>query len=280
MNRRQALAALATAVGSGGLAGCAGIGAVGSTTETGTASGESGGGDSASRTPDPTRLARRGVPPTICEEDRPTDPGIYAVTDPVFGDDWRELSVADRYRPVGVDESSGLAPAHSVVGLTDGETARAFPVGILWHHEIVNTGSEAAPTDDPVMVTFCPLCGSGLVASRVVAGDPTVFLVSGLLWKAPRIQTGAAEAEGTVFGADSSGGGTPSIRNNGNLVMSDRATESYWSQVLATGICGPAEGTELAVVPSTVTTWATWRESHPDTEVLLPPPHSGTVDPG
>jgi hypothetical protein len=40
------------------------------------------------------------------------------------------------------------------------------------------------------------------------------------------------------------------------------------------------EETELSVVPSTVATWAEWRASHPDTDVLLPPPRSGTVDPG
>jgi hypothetical protein len=62
--------------------------------------------------------------------------------------------------------------------------------------------------------------------------------------------------------------------------MYDRATGSYWSQILATAICGPMTDTELAIVPSTVATWAEWRDEFPETDVLLPPPHSETVDPG
>lgn len=34
------------------------------------------------------------------------------------------------------------------------------------------------------------------------------------------------------------------------------------------------EGTDLTLVPSTLTTWGEWREEYPETDVLLPPPHS------
>lgn len=280
MDRRQFLAALAGTGGAGGLAGCvdrlAARSAESSTPSPVSTTQEDPLPDDA----DPTRLAQRGVPPTICQDEVSEDPGIYAITNPAFGDDWRDLSVSDRYRPAGVRDPNGITADHTVVGLTDGDVARAYPLGILWYHEIVNVDGRAGPTADPVMVTYCPLCASGLVASRVVDGTATEFLVSGLLWKAPRVQSGAAEAEGEVFSAESTGGETDSIRNNGNLVMYDRGTESYWSQILATAICGPMEGTELDVVPSTVTTWDEWREVHPDTEALLPPPHSGTVEPG
>jgi hypothetical protein len=59
--------------------------------------------------------------------------------------------------------------------------------------------------------------------------------------------------------------------------MVDAATGSYWSQLLAQAICGPRTGDELAIRPSTVATWKAWRARRPSTEVLLPPPHSGTV---
>lgn len=225
-------------------------------------------------------LARQGKPPTICRERVHSDPGIYAVTDPAFADDWSAVDPDSQYlSTVGTPaETGGLADDHTVVGLTGEWGARAYPLHVLWYHEVVND-DPAGDGSTPVMVTFCPLCNSGLVARRVVDGDPTTFVVSGLLWKAPAIQAAVTEKNGSVFGAERSGGATEA-RNNGNLVMYDRATGSYWSQILATAICGPMTGTDLEVVPSTVATWAGWREAHPGTDVLLPPPHSGTVEPG
>jgi hypothetical protein len=79
-----------------------------------------------------------------------------------------------------------------------------------------------------------------------------------------------------VFGADADGTTDPA--RNGNLVMLDDVTGSYWSQFLGRAICGPAEGTRLEIRPSTVATWGDWRRDHPATDVLLPPPRSGTVD--
>jgi hypothetical protein len=95
-------------------------------------------------------------------------------------------------------------------------------------------------------VTYCPLCASGVVADRTVEGEALTFGVSGLLWRA-------------------------------DLVMYDEATGSLWSQLLAKAIRGELTGTDLALYPSTTTTWGQYREAHPDAEVLLPPPDSNTV---
>lgn len=94
-------------------------------------------------------------------------------------------------------------------------------------------------TDDgtPVAVTYCPLCRSGLVFDRRVNGTTLEFGVSGKLL-------------------------------NANLVMYDRQTETYWSQLDGSAVVGPLVPRQLTVLPNTVTTWAEWRESHPDTEVL------------
>jgi len=228
-------------------------------------------------TPGEVWLARQGNPQTICSERVKADPGIYAVTDPAFGADWREADVDDRYRRLGAsaDDGDGLDDDHTVVGLAGEWGARAYPLGVLWHHEVVND----TPDGRPVAVTYCPLCRSGLVARRVVDGTTTTFVVSGLLWRAPGAEGAAAAAGDDLFGATRAGG-EAAVRNAGNLVMYDRATGSYWSQILATAICGPLRGTDLDVVPSTVTTWGEWRDSHPGTDVLLPPPRSGTVEPG
>ncbi|WP_458186170.1 DUF3179 domain-containing (seleno)protein [Haladaptatus sp. NG-WS-4] len=97
-----------------------------------------------------------------------------------------------------------------------------------------------------------------------------------MTWQAPGLRAGASEQEGKVFGATAENE-SASVRNSGNLVLADEATGSYWSQILAEAICGPRTGDELPIRPSTLTTWEEWRSEHPNTEVLLPPPHSGTL---
>ena len=49
------------------------------------------------------------------------------------------------------------------------------------------------------------------------------------------------------------------------LVMYDRQTGTYWSQLLGEAVEGPLKGTRLEYLPSWQTTWAQWRSDHPDT---------------
>jgi hypothetical protein len=160
---------------------------------------------------------------------------IPAIVDPVFGPNWRDVEApAAVARPLLPDD----AP---VIGVERAGRARAYPLRILDWHEVVN--------DDlggPLLVTYCVLCGSAVVAERRAGGRPTVFGVSGYLWR-------------------------------DDLVLYDRATESLWSQLLATAVNGPLTGERLSLVPAGLTTWAEFRRAHPDGEVLLPPPHSNTV---
>lgn len=153
---------------------------------------------------------------------------IPAITEPAFGDDWQQHDL----RP--------LDPDTRVIGVERAGEARAYPLLVLNHHEVVND-----QFDGPLLVTYCPLCGSGIAAVREVRGQSTVFDASGFLW-------------------------------NSGLVMTDELTESYWSQIAATAIRGPAVGRRLSLVPATITSWAAWREAHSDTTVLLPPPASET----
>lgn len=154
--------------------------------------------------------------------------GIPAITVPAFATDWSSVKAT-------------LGDEELVVGIEVDGRARAYPLAVLNWHEIVN--------DDfggPLLVTYCPLCASGVVADRTVDGKVRTFGVSGLLWQS-------------------------------DLVMYDTESESLWSQLLATAIQGPLTGNELTLRPSTVTTWGEWRDAHPKTEVLLPPPMSDTV---
>ena len=52
------------------------------------------------------------------------------------------------------------------------------------------------------------------------------------------------------------------------LIMYDRQTQSFWSQMLGEAIDGPLRGAKLEFLPSTLTTWEAWREAHPDTLAL------------
>jgi hypothetical protein len=159
---------------------------------------------------------------------------IPAIVEPVFADDWSGLDPES----VGRD---GLGDDAAVVGVERDGAARAYPLAVLDRHEVVNDRFAG-----PLLVTYCPLCGSAVAAERRVAGHVTRFGVSGALWRS-------------------------------DLVLYDEATESLWSQLLATAIRGPRTGEQLSLVPTRLTSWGAWRGAHPNTEVLLPPPHSGTI---
>ncbi len=218
----------------------------------------------------PETLAERGIPANICEQDQqpPGEQNIAAVIDPAFASDWADHTIPDQYTP-GRDDGR-LGPDAVVVGMTDGERARAYPLAVLWWHEIVND-----TFGEPALVTYCPLCRSGLVATRRVNGQSTTFTVTELLWTPPSGATNASVADGTAFGAAFNETDADVRTDRGNLVMIDAASGSYWSQLLARAICGPRRGDRLPLRPSRTVRWEHWQAEHPTTDVLLPPPHSG-----
>lgn len=52
------------------------------------------------------------------------------------------------------------------------------------------------------------------------------------------------------------------------LVMYDRQTNTYWSQLLGEAIEGPLLGTKLTPLPALQTTWAEWKAAFPETKAL------------
>ena len=158
----------------------------------------------------PAREIRAGGPPRD---------GIPALTDPP--------------RLSAEEADAWLRDDDRVMGLVLGGEAVTYPVRILNWHEIVND----VVGGKPVAVTYCPLCGSGVVFDARVGGRRTIFGVSGLLY-------------------------------NSDVLLFDRATESLISQLMMKAISGPLRGTELATIPVVITTWEAWRRRHPDTEVL------------
>lgn len=231
MERRRLLSVLTGAAA--GLAGCASAGRPNAGTEP----------PSPTPTPAAGSVANVDLPVPAEQLERSVRrDGIPAITEPAFGADWSglELTTRDQF---GNEKTirPRLGGDDRVIGVVRGGAARAYPLRLLNWHEIVNDRF-----DGPLLVTYCPLCRSGLTAVRRVRGEATVFGVSGQLWRS-------------------------------NLVMYDRLTDSRWAQVAATAIRGPMTGHTLELVPSTITTWGAWREDHPDSPVVLPPPASNTV---
>ena len=143
---------------------------------------------------------------------------IPSVDDPEFGTSY---DGADDDRVIVVEAGTG--------------PARAYPVRYLHFHEVVNDA-----IDEPIAVTWCPLCGSAVVYEREVAGRTLTFGVSGKL-------------------ADD------------DLVLYDRETESEWKQSSGECIAGDLAGESLSVRAAAMLTWAAFRERHEDGRVLLPP---------
>lgn len=139
----------------------------------------------------------------------------------------------DNPKFVAADAAKFLKPRDRVLGVSYGGVARAYPIKILNYHEIVNDRLNGKA----IVVTFCPLCGSGMVFSSTLNGEDLQFGVSGLLY-------------------------------NSDVLMYDRQTKSLWSQLKRLAITGPMKETRLESLPVSHTTWREWRQRHPDTEVL------------
>jgi hypothetical protein len=120
-----------------------------------------------------------------------------------------------------------------VLGLHLGGESRAYPLAILVWHELANDTLGGVP----VLVSYCPLCGTAIVFDRRVDGRTLSFGVSGLLYRS-------------------------------DLLMYDRQTESLWPQVSAKAVTGASRGKRLRLLRSRTESWGAWRRRHPDTTVL------------
>lgn len=167
-------------------------------------------------------LAGALIPADEIHAGGPPKDGIPALTDPRF---------------VPAARARHLAPESPVLGIHRGGVAKAYPIRILNWHEVVNdrVGHES------VVITYCPLCGSGMAfkadVSGPVDGPRLLFGVSGLLY-------------------------------NSDVLLYDRRTQSLWSQIMGRAVSGPMKGTPLTGVPVEHTTWSDWRDRHPDSLVL------------
>lgn len=137
-----------------------------------------------------------------------------------------------RFTSVG-DANGWLKPKEPLIQFSIGDDHRAYPLQILIWHEITNDMVGGVP----VTVTFCPLCDTAIVFDRRLDGRVLDF------------------------------GTTGNLRNS-DLVMWDRETESWWQQVGGEAIVGELTGKHLIVLPTSIVSWAGFREAFPNGKVL------------
>ncbi len=131
------------------------------------------------------------------------------------------------------DRADFLKNDDRVLAFESNGEAKAYPIKILNWHEIVND----AIGGRPILITYCPLCGTGMAFDPVIEGKHYTFGVSGLLYKS-------------------------------DVLMYDHQTESLWSQIQQEAVTGPLTGTRLRLLPLVHTTWQAWRAERPKTQVL------------
>lgn len=123
-----------------------------------------------------------------------------------------------------------------VIGLMDGDVAKAYPAGILWQHGMVEDKSQKGS----IAITWCAYCNTAIVFKAEANGKPLTLDI-----------------------ADTAGG---------NEVFKDQETGSRWQQAGLDAISGPLQGEHLQLYPSLLTSWAEWQRLHPGTLVLKPQP--------
>lgn len=163
-------------------------------------------------------LSNSSIEPSKIKQGGPPRDGIPSLDDPKF---------------ITSNEAGYLNSDDRILGIHLHGTAKAYPIKILNWHEIVNDQIG----NNEVLVTYCPLCGSGMAFDAEVEGRSLEFGVSGLLY-------------------------------NSDVLMYDRETESLWSQLMAKSVSGAMKGTQLEQISITHTTWEDWNDRHPESKVL------------
>ncbi len=158
------------------------------------------------------------IDPDDIQSGGPPPDGIPPIDSPVFA---------------SVSDTDYLSDQEGVVVVEINGDARAYPIQVLIWHEIVND----TVGDEPVTVTFCPLCNSALVFKRQFGSRLLDFGTSGELYQSA-------------------------------LVMYDRQTESLWAHFTGEGVVGHYAGAQLELVPAQTLAYGDFAERYPDGQVL------------
>jgi len=139
---------------------------------------------------------------------------------------------------ITVNEAMSRMEDYDKVFVYEGkEDTYLYPQNILVWHEIVNDIIDG----DSLSITYCPLTGSTICYEGDIAGS--------------------GENLDTTYG-------TSGKLLNSNLVMYDRATDSYIPQIFGTAITGDLSGTTLETRPIHWSNWSDAIKAFPDAKVL------------
>ena len=145
------------------------------------------------------------------------------------------ISSIDTPRFQKVSELTAIGPLEPVLSLVIDGDARAYPLRVLLWHEIVND----VVGGSPVLVSYCPLCNSGVVFDRRVNGQVLEFANTGRI-------------------------------RHFDMVMYDRQSESWWQQFTGKAIVGDLSGTTLRILPARLESFDRFRQRAPDGKLLIP----------
>jgi hypothetical protein len=166
-----------------------------------------------------TDFSKHSVPYGEILSGGPPKDGIPAIDEPNF---------------ISVNEANQwLNDREPVVFVQVGDDARAYPIQILIWHEIVND----AVGDEPLMISFCPLCNTAIAFERTFNGQILDFGTTGRL-------------------------------RYSNLIMYDRQTETWWQQATGDAIAGELTGAQLEFYPASMISWGDFKSLYPDGKVL------------
>ena len=123
-----------------------------------------------------------------------------------------------------IDKGSYLKDDDQIIAVKMGEETRIYPIKILRYHEIINDEIDGIP----LVVSHHPYTNTTKVWKRKFGGADLVFGVSGLVY-------------------------------NNNMLMFDRQTKSYWSQLLDLCVSGAMKFSKPDNISYIQTTWKTWK---------------------
>jgi hypothetical protein len=136
---------------------------------------------------------------------------------------------------ISIEEANNYLNSEDAVFVleTEGGEIFIYPQRIMVWHEIVN--EEIA--GEKMSITYCPLTGSAIGYYGKTSSEETTLGTSGKLV-------------------------------NSNLIMYDRASESYWPQIFGTAITEPAKGEKLERFSVIWTKWKLIQAKYDQAQVL------------
>jgi hypothetical protein len=126
-----------------------------------------------------------------------------------------------------------------VIALTFNGVTKAYPLSILTLYELSNDSIGGKE----LMITFCPMCNAAVVYNRHIKHDGTDYLLD--------------------FGVSG-------ILMHNDMVMYDKQTNSWWEQLMGSGIVGKLSGINLEMMPAYLISVKDYFDRFPEGLILSP----------